>query len=403
MSSARELRQVLPEEQAATGAPCDSRQCWICLSNGDDLIAPCACTGSMKWVHRRCLDEWRVSATNPRNFTHCRHCGFQFRMVARSPENLTADELHEQLERKQRRRHFTKQACGQCWGGLLLAQVYLFTLAALIRLCDPQEAVVLLLPIEAPVDMKHTFWEALHLYKATYYLAALLLTSLLVGVACLPLLCREAYAQRSTERLIPRPSALMQCRACADVCRTSGRDCRCLVGMGPSLAGCDCGCLVGVGSDCAPALLAIAVLMVFVGTIAVLIGVVTWTQKTFERYLRLRELRDMTGEYIVEDLSKETDLPPREVSLPQVRAMETSGVVVPDFAAGTHEQQQGAVHQRLMRDLQAVYGLDEESLREMLQGEVELSELELSADGAGSGAARQDSAAGTGARVANVV
>jgi hypothetical protein len=364
MSWARELRQVLPVEKAATGAPCDSRQCWMCLSSGDDLIAPCACTGSMKWVHRRCLDESRVSAKNPRNFTHCRHCGFQFRMVARSPESLTA----------QRRRHFTNKVCGQCWGGVLSAQVDLFFLAVLIRLCDPQGAVVLLFTNEAPVEMNLTFWEALYLYRVIYYLAALLGTSLLVGITCLALLCGEAYAQRGTERLIKRRSALMQCCACTEVCSTSGRDFE---------------YLVGVGRDCAPALLAIAVLMWFVGTIAVLMGMVMLTQTTCEHYFRLRELRDMTGQYIVQDLCKEIDLAPREASLPQARATETSAaVVVPDCAAGVHEQQQDDVHQRLMRDLQSACGLDEESLREIFQGELELSELELS-----------DSAAATGARV----
>ncbi|GJM90127.1 hypothetical protein PR202_ga06377 [Eleusine coracana subsp. coracana] len=38
----------------------DIPQCRICLDNeGDDLIAPCRCKGTQKYVHRSCLDNWR--------------------------------------------------------------------------------------------------------------------------------------------------------------------------------------------------------------------------------------------------------------------------------------------------------------------------------------------------------
>ncbi|XP_008798098.1 E3 ubiquitin-protein ligase MARCHF1-like isoform X4 [Phoenix dactylifera] len=38
----------------------DLPQCRICLDTGDDdLIAPCQCKGTQKYVHRSCLDNWR--------------------------------------------------------------------------------------------------------------------------------------------------------------------------------------------------------------------------------------------------------------------------------------------------------------------------------------------------------
>ncbi|XP_058195184.1 uncharacterized protein LOC131311663 isoform X2 [Rhododendron vialii] len=38
----------------------DQSQCRICLdSGGEDLIAPCHCKGTQKYVHRSCLDNWR--------------------------------------------------------------------------------------------------------------------------------------------------------------------------------------------------------------------------------------------------------------------------------------------------------------------------------------------------------
>ena len=46
----------------------DFRQCRICLETDapedDPLIAPCRCAGSMQWVHRKCLDEWRAQAAS---------------------------------------------------------------------------------------------------------------------------------------------------------------------------------------------------------------------------------------------------------------------------------------------------------------------------------------------------
>ena len=35
--------------------------CRICLENCErkEVIAPCKCKGTQKWVHRECLDLWR--------------------------------------------------------------------------------------------------------------------------------------------------------------------------------------------------------------------------------------------------------------------------------------------------------------------------------------------------------
>lgn len=33
--------------------------CSLIMQTGDDLIAPCHCRGTQKYVHRSCLDNWR--------------------------------------------------------------------------------------------------------------------------------------------------------------------------------------------------------------------------------------------------------------------------------------------------------------------------------------------------------
>lgn len=55
------------------------RTCRICLEtdNPRSMIAPCQCKGTSKWVHRDCLDEWRVHEED-RAFSQCTECNFQY-------------------------------------------------------------------------------------------------------------------------------------------------------------------------------------------------------------------------------------------------------------------------------------------------------------------------------------
>jgi len=52
--------------------------CRICFSDGGRLISPCMCTGSMRFVHPECLNEWRAQSANPRSFYQCDQCGYQY-------------------------------------------------------------------------------------------------------------------------------------------------------------------------------------------------------------------------------------------------------------------------------------------------------------------------------------
>lgn len=60
-------------------------QCRICLdSEGEDLIAPCHCKGTQKYVHRSCLDNWR-STKEGFAFAHCTECRAKFILRANVP------------------------------------------------------------------------------------------------------------------------------------------------------------------------------------------------------------------------------------------------------------------------------------------------------------------------------
>ncbi|KAG8347753.1 RING variant domain [Trypanosoma vivax] len=53
----------------------DDRTCRICRDDEVDesVISPCECIGSVRWVHRSCLDEWRISSVG-RNKEYVRLC-----------------------------------------------------------------------------------------------------------------------------------------------------------------------------------------------------------------------------------------------------------------------------------------------------------------------------------------
>ena len=56
------------------------KECRICFNNDkdDEYIAPCLCSGTSKYVHRDCINRWRVLSNNPEALTHCNQCNNNF-------------------------------------------------------------------------------------------------------------------------------------------------------------------------------------------------------------------------------------------------------------------------------------------------------------------------------------
>ena len=42
------------------------KRCRLCYGGEEDgpLVQPCACRGSIKWIHEHCLTKWRCTSTN---------------------------------------------------------------------------------------------------------------------------------------------------------------------------------------------------------------------------------------------------------------------------------------------------------------------------------------------------
>jgi hypothetical protein len=55
-------------------------ECRICYAGEEEgqLIKPCKCSGTMKFVHIKCLEIWR--ATGPKEATSCPQCKYQYKL-----------------------------------------------------------------------------------------------------------------------------------------------------------------------------------------------------------------------------------------------------------------------------------------------------------------------------------
>ena len=55
-------------------------ECRICLEEDDiqNMITPCLCKGSRKYVHRKCLNEWRICSNDEDSKNKCTICNFEY-------------------------------------------------------------------------------------------------------------------------------------------------------------------------------------------------------------------------------------------------------------------------------------------------------------------------------------
>ena len=76
--------QTLIENNKNINEENGERICRICLEteeeNSNELINPCLCNGSSKWIHKECLNEWRATSLNPDAFIKCMTCHYTYKM-----------------------------------------------------------------------------------------------------------------------------------------------------------------------------------------------------------------------------------------------------------------------------------------------------------------------------------
>lgn len=76
-------------------------QCRICLEDDDisNLIYPCRCSGTSKYVHKTCLNEWRTTSENTDNFDRCELCHYTYVIVPNNDPELCCANKYRRLLR----------------------------------------------------------------------------------------------------------------------------------------------------------------------------------------------------------------------------------------------------------------------------------------------------------------
>lgn len=267
----------MEEEGGAAGA----EECRICFERGEGLIAPCLCAGTSRWIHRACLDQWRAIGSNPRSMTHCPNCGFQYQLV----QDAAATEERRRTE-QQRCYQFSRWLLGRTLLSFVLVQLVLCSLTVVLYACD-WRAHVLVRCFDMPHPLRpappdDSFWGGLRYYKSTYYVAAVLVALLVLGVLA------------TLAGLEP------MCDAARNCCRQA-RDCNCNGGTVIGGYWCIRGCLTGYEAYGALGLTLVS--FTLIGAIAAMILLVLMMQYVWHRFAQVRERHTMTQEFIVVDLS----------------------------------------------------------------------------------------------------
>ncbi|TFK30343.1 hypothetical protein FA15DRAFT_662285 [Coprinopsis marcescibilis] len=86
-------------EQPQTEKPSDEKQCRICLDGVSAepelgrLISPCQCKGSIRYVHLKCLHQWRQSSSSQSAFFACPQCHYRYRFARTQITGLATNKI----------------------------------------------------------------------------------------------------------------------------------------------------------------------------------------------------------------------------------------------------------------------------------------------------------------------
>lgn len=162
-----------------TGRLIEEKSCRICLDDDspETMIAPCQCSGSSRWVHRECLDAWRVQEKD-RAFSQCTECLFQYHF--------------EPVDSNRTRRFWSKaKFCLYCSRDVCLValavQAVVVILSSLVYLIDRQLGQPLLDFMGSDCENGNSFW--CHAALAVYYFGGAFVLLILLGLFGSTLLC----------------------------------------------------------------------------------------------------------------------------------------------------------------------------------------------------------------------
>lgn len=289
---------------------CEEYLCRICLDNcsREDVIAPCDCKGSSKWVHRDCLDRWRCTNEN-RAFSQCTVCKKPYVMIS-----LIQD---TEEQKKKRRMKFVFMVVKDITLGMLLLQLIIIFFAVLVWIFDKKSFLLQKLNFSShPL----TF----------YYLAGLTLLMSIVGILFLAMLvCPHSHDTGISVMdvylwNIMLPSDSPCCVCCCDTnaasssAAVSSSTCECC-----HCTECTCVECSSCSAEAIPLLLIVFGVLVFVGLVVSIFLGAYMIEKLIERHVTILKKSTLAKDFIVADLES---LPDARSSVPSLSPSATSSL-----------------------------------------------------------------------------
>jgi len=263
------------------------------------LLTPCDCSGTMRWVHRECLNQWRYHGQthNPKAMTHCTTCDFEYRLYCTF--NMAEDKRRKGKRRCRFARDFLLV--------FMSVQLFISIVACIIREFDSDQKISALFG-----KLSHRNWTEGHWWKDFfahhffhYYSAAFLLILFLIGIGTIVVLLAQCCCPRcfATEARAPQLAFGRQRSCLGDCCTDCNRtticyDPYCFYGC-DGCSGADCaGCTMD--GEGALVLLGMAVVaIIFLGLFVALFLFSAALQRMGQRYLRVLHLKDVAERYAV--------------------------------------------------------------------------------------------------------
>ena len=142
----------------------EEEQCRICLDddNQEDLIYPCLCKGTQKYVHRECINQWRSVNVNPKAFSHCTVCNYEYKTLSIANGNIIC---LEKINKFLMKNFFTF---------LFINQVGIFILAFFILIIDVNDNITNLIVLCNNTESTYTFNDEYHC-MINYYILAIII------------------------------------------------------------------------------------------------------------------------------------------------------------------------------------------------------------------------------------
>ena len=272
----------------------NSYTCRICLDddcNRKDVIAPCNCSGSSKWVHRNCLDRWRTTRED-KAFSKCTECLFQYRLVCLSGEDTSKSNILRQIR-------FTCYVIRDVLIALLVVQLSILAFGLIVYFFDYKD---------------HKLEKSLHFENHPYlfyYLVGLVVILAIVGMTgtCMysnscpnntPCYCDCPYCFYfgGPSDAVPVCPGGCTCHHCC-----AGIDCACCDGAGGCLA-CD---YSGLGAEAAVFLFALIAIFAFIGLFFSIFAGIFFTQYIVRKHFHILSKRAVAEDYIVADLAADSN------------------------------------------------------------------------------------------------